>query len=410
MPEWARRQPSRAGGCLRNSAAICRLLFVLHGIFSAATSSAEAQPIITAQPKNVAVQLGQDAQFGVTASGVGLSYQWRLNGQELTDATNRNLTVTNVSLAGLGQPYDVVVSNSAGMTTSDPAWILLATRWTNLVYFGASEGLQRCDGPAWTDLLGNRLGVPLTNYYTGRSVNSSADVRSQIDSFLASYVPTTNTLISLWTGGWVMDYINGASFDQTVTNRLANLRLLAEAGAREFLLPRIWPPELTPVLARIPGLTNPAVEELDSLLDERLTVLEAEYGLTIYRPDVFALFKAIWDHPAAYGFAVPSEGSTTLGVDVFCDGVHMTTTAHRLVILECYGSLTPALRMEPPVPTPDGDWAISWSGGSPPFRVEHTTELSPARWEQIGDVGWSPAVRDKNQAAREFFRVVFLGQ
>ena len=62
--------------------------------------------------------------------------------------------MTKVALGQLGR-YPVEVSDRAGTAPSDPAWLLLAARWTELVYFGASEGFQRCDALAWTELLAN---------------------------------------------------------------------------------------------------------------------------------------------------------------------------------------------------------------------------------------------------------------
>jgi hypothetical protein len=97
-----------------------------------------AQPTITRQPASLAVRLGSNATFGVTAAGaVPLAYQWQLDGRELTDATNASRVVSNVTLADLGS-YTVAVRDAHGQAVSQPAWLKLA-RWTELVAFDASN-------------------------------------------------------------------------------------------------------------------------------------------------------------------------------------------------------------------------------------------------------------------------------
>jgi fructan beta-fructosidase len=79
-------------------------------------------PVITSQPGPAAtVNLGGPANFNVTAksSTVPLSYQWRLNGQPISAATNSTLSVISVPMTNAN--YDVVVTNSAGAVTSSVA-------------------------------------------------------------------------------------------------------------------------------------------------------------------------------------------------------------------------------------------------------------------------------------------------
>lgn len=79
--------------------------------------------IITAQPQNQAVLLGQTATFTVTAVGdPPLTYQWRFGGEPLAGANAATLTLTNVTAAHRGF-YSVVVSNAAGTATSSNAYL-----------------------------------------------------------------------------------------------------------------------------------------------------------------------------------------------------------------------------------------------------------------------------------------------
>jgi len=76
--------------------------------------------VITAQPADQSVSLGQDASFSVTATGELLSYQWRFNNTDIPNATSASLSITNAQEANAGD-YSVVVSNPAGPVPSDTA-------------------------------------------------------------------------------------------------------------------------------------------------------------------------------------------------------------------------------------------------------------------------------------------------
>ncbi len=77
-------------------------------------------PVIDAQPGNLNVTVGGTAVFAATVSGPGpLSYQWRRNGVNITGANSAILTLANVTALNDGR-YDLVVTNSAGSTTTEP--------------------------------------------------------------------------------------------------------------------------------------------------------------------------------------------------------------------------------------------------------------------------------------------------
>jgi len=79
-------------------------------------------PVVTAQPANQTVTLGQKASFSVAASGTApLSYQWERNGVSIAGATGSNYTTPATTLADNGSSYLVRISNSAGSTTSHAA-------------------------------------------------------------------------------------------------------------------------------------------------------------------------------------------------------------------------------------------------------------------------------------------------
>ncbi|MCX8517715.1 MAG: immunoglobulin domain-containing protein [Rhodoferax sp.] len=81
-------------------------------------------PVITRQPAAQTVAAGQAASFSVEASGAGtLTFQWRLNGTDLSGATTSTYTTPATTQADSGTRYSVVVGNSAGTVTSSDAML-----------------------------------------------------------------------------------------------------------------------------------------------------------------------------------------------------------------------------------------------------------------------------------------------
>jgi hypothetical protein len=76
---------------------------------------------ITIQPTNQTIFVGSNVTFVVSASGtLPLSYQWRFNGTNISNANATSFTRTDVQLIDAGT-YTVTVTNVAGSVTSLPA-------------------------------------------------------------------------------------------------------------------------------------------------------------------------------------------------------------------------------------------------------------------------------------------------
>jgi hypothetical protein len=79
-------------------------------------------PTITVQPSNQTVTAGANATFSVTATGSGLTYQWRRNGTNIGGATSASYTTPATTVSGgsanNGDVYSVATSSNATLTVN----------------------------------------------------------------------------------------------------------------------------------------------------------------------------------------------------------------------------------------------------------------------------------------------------
>ncbi len=105
---------------------------VVTGLCGAAQTSASAtltmkeEPAITDHPSSQVACPGANVQFGVAASGTGLSYQWTKDGQDISGATSATLSLTDVSGDDYGAYY-CVVTGDCGQVLSNAATLTVNT-------------------------------------------------------------------------------------------------------------------------------------------------------------------------------------------------------------------------------------------------------------------------------------------
>lgn len=109
---------------------LASVLCLISGCGSGSTSSGSngsgnnSKPIITSQPANTSVAVGQQATFSVTATGSApLSYQWQKNSANISGATSPSYTTPATTAADNGAAFVVIVSNAAGSATSSQAML-----------------------------------------------------------------------------------------------------------------------------------------------------------------------------------------------------------------------------------------------------------------------------------------------
>ncbi len=85
----------------------------------------DTPPTILANPQNQLVSFGSAASFSVSATGLGLAFQWCKNSVPIPGATDSSYTIASVNGSNVGY-YDAVVSNSCGSATSDTALLSIS--------------------------------------------------------------------------------------------------------------------------------------------------------------------------------------------------------------------------------------------------------------------------------------------
>jgi len=121
------------------------------GIVLAAAVRSSGSPSISQEPADQSVSVGATVSILVLASGVPpLRYQWRFQGDELAEATNSTLVLTNIQVSQAGG-YDVVVSDASGSITSRVATVGVDPTFTKITTGPPVTDLGRTRGGSWGD-------------------------------------------------------------------------------------------------------------------------------------------------------------------------------------------------------------------------------------------------------------------
>ncbi len=218
------------------------------------------------------------------------------------------------------------------------------------------------NGPIWLEQFANALGLSAlpslgggSNYayggaltFTDAAITPVPSLRQQVDQYLSDVGNTASadTLYVVAGGG------NDARFAFTQPDPLAVLgglpdRIagliddLSTAGATDFLVWNLPDLGMSPVLNTDPILSagvSALLAGINTALAARLALLESSLGVNIELFDVFGVVEEIAADPSAFGL---TDVSNACALDPVCiadpdgyffwDGIHPTTTGHRLV-------------------------------------------------------------------------------
>jgi pectate lyase len=137
--------------------------------------AAATLPVITTQPASLTVSIGSAASLNVTATGSGLSYQWKNGTSDIPGATNATYAIASSALKDAGS-YTVVVTNSAGSVTSTAATLTVA--------------------PAFAAPAPNGYAASVTGGGSAQQfvATTAADFRTQAESSSAAIITVSGTL------------------------------------------------------------------------------------------------------------------------------------------------------------------------------------------------------------------------
>jgi phospholipase/lecithinase/hemolysin len=271
--------------------------------------------------------------------------------------------------------------------------------------YGASFGLVPAsppyyqghfsNGPIWVEEMAAKQGLPAVvrsrnggnNYaYGGVETGQGSttylvffnfpNLGTQINSYLGNHTPSADDLFVVW--GGANDFNDGQT-DPTVParNMASHIIALAQAGAKDFIVPNLPPMGETP---RYRGTAsessmNSLSSQYNALLAPALSYLETNYNINIYQLDIAGAFNQILTHPGDYGITNTTDpalvGSTVVANPdqyLFWDDLHPTRVAHGLLgdfasdLLDTHGWASTA---------PTGTWSVSsnwYHAGAPQSR------------------------------------------
>jgi hypothetical protein len=125
--------------------------------------------VVTAQPVNQSVCMGSPVTLSIGATGSALSYQWRKNGVNITNATSDVYSIANAVAADDGQ-YDVVITNTCGVIVSSVATLSVksSNNWVGAVSSDWNTAANWCGGiPVSTTDVTITAGTPFSPAVNG---------------------------------------------------------------------------------------------------------------------------------------------------------------------------------------------------------------------------------------------------
>lgn len=206
-----------------------------------ATLSVPVPPSISTQPRGYSVPVGLPVTLTAAATGgAPLRYQWVLNGNPVSNATNTSLTISNLALANFGN-YQLVVTNGGGAVTSSVASVTLGTVAT-WGYFTAVANIPLWPAAGLSNVVGIAAGSSYslalrqdgTVYYWGNN--------SQISNTLPNLTGVValaagqNHALALLSNGMVRAWGLNSSAQTNVPTTLSNVIAVAAGSAHSAAL------------------------------------------------------------------------------------------------------------------------------------------------------------------------------
>ena len=182
-----------------------------------------------------------------------------------------------------------------------------------------------------------------TGYTTSNFLGGSASVPNmgqQISDYLSAHTPSVGQLYTIW--GGANDVLNGGQTDPSVLlqNIGNDIKTLAMAGAKQFLVGNLPSLNLTPAGSALSQAQQAGLAQFTSYFNMGLAAeaktLSGALGVQIKVLDVNSLFNNAIANPAKYGFNDLTDPMIATGNPggkgfLFWDTVHPTAQADQLI-------------------------------------------------------------------------------
>lgn len=200
------------------------------------TLNPPSPPVITQQPQSAAIIVGQTASFSVTASGLGLSYQWQslapgaASFLNIPGALSSSYVIPAVAATDNGTQFRVIVTNAQGSVTSSAGTLSVLSPGQPFIT-SVTLGSVRNDYSGWVGMKITVGPAPLVVSSLGRIV---APANHHIQN-LKVVDPVTGTDLALvsvdTTGGTVGTFVYGTLTAPLTLNANASYLILSQEAA-----------------------------------------------------------------------------------------------------------------------------------------------------------------------------------
>lgn len=209
-----------------------------------AVSAGRLVPIITVSPQSQTLSPGVNVTFSALGVGLGsIHYQWQFQGFDMPGATNSTLTITNIN-TGQGGLYRVIVTNTAGSTTSIPATLTLSSAVPGELVAWGSDTDHQSEVPRNLGTIvgaagGARHSIALKENGTlvgwGANDYGQTNVSSSTTNVLAIACGADHNL-ALKAGGSVVAWGNNSSGQTNVPGDVTNAISVSAGGNQSLAL------------------------------------------------------------------------------------------------------------------------------------------------------------------------------
>jgi hypothetical protein len=387
---------------------------VMSGDFSAFIGGA---PGFVSSPQNQTETPGATATFSAVADGLPpFQYQWYLNGTNALSsasnptATNATLVLTNLQFSQ-GGAYSIVVSNSLGGTTSQPATLLVydpaTTSLVGLWRFNEPGGSTALDSSGLGNngtIIGQNGDVPVRvqgqpGFGSALSFNNDGSDHAYVsipsnDSLMIGQTSSNAWTITAWayedsdgTGDFVATYGRILVIDDGTALQLES----GASGDGEFYT---WS------RANVPFEIAWGGGSLAPLLDqwEHWAVVYDGTNLSLYRDGNTGPNGGFASQPAnsplggyylyqdaiILGAELDFDGSRTWNGkldDVAVFNIALSQSQIQTVMNGDFSAFVPKPQLS--LSSSQGNIALSWPAAQATFQLQSSTNLAPASWANV---------------------------